>query len=136
MVPKLEAEKPRLVRRRKWRLRLRRATIKEAEVMEMKAIEKIRRGRACSSPPRPPSSRLQEGFGRAEEPQSPPAGIDVTGAIYLLHDGGKIDVSWKASQGMMKDVNAFDTLLTTRTGRLAVPKKTLEHPSVDCKGAL
>ena len=53
----------------------------------------------------------------------------MTGAcIYLLHDGskGKIDVSWKASQGMMKDVNAFlDTLLNykARIDSGSVPKK-------------
>ena len=48
----------------------------------------------------------------------PPAGIDdVTGAcIYLLHETGKgkIDVSWKSSQAMMKDTNVFlDKLLNT-----------------------
>ena len=73
-------------------------------------------------------------LGELKNLKSPPAGIDdVTGAcIYLLHDGGKgkIDVSWKASQQSMKDVNAFLADLMGFKDKIdagAVPKQNFKN---------
>ena len=96
------------------------ATIKEAGVIELKAG--IEKDLAAAEPALIAASAAldsvnKKDLGELKNLKAPPAGIDdVTGAcIYLLHDGvkGKIDISWKSSQQMMKDVNGFLAELTT-----------------------
>ena len=113
------------------------ATIKEAEVLAMKAsIEKDLEAAepALVAAAAALDSINKKDLGELKNLGKPPAGIDdVTGAcIYLLHPTGKgkIDVSWKAAQGMMKDVNAFLEMLLNYKGRIdggQVPKQNFKN---------
>ena len=138
MVPKLEAEKEKASGEASRATEIASAaTKKEAEVLEMKAS--IEKDLAAAEPALVAAAAAldsinKKDLGELKNLKSPPAGIDdVTGAcIYLLHDGGKgkIDISWKASQMMMKDVNAFLDLLLNYKGRIdsgTVPKKNFEN---------
>jgi dynein heavy chain len=138
MIPKLEAEKTNASDEMRRASEIaQQASEKEINVTEMKA--KIDRDLANAEPALEKAAAAldslnKKDLGELKSLAKPPAGIDdVTGAcVYLLHDGskGKIDASWKASQGMMKDVNKFmDELLSFKekvdTGR--VPKQNFKN---------
>jgi len=138
MVPKLEAEKEKAgAEAASANAIADSATKKEAEVMAMKAS--IQKDLEAAEPALIAAAAAldsinKKDLGELKNLKSPPAGIDdVTGAcIYLLHDGGKgkIDVTWKASQQMMKDVNGFLETLLKYKDRIdggSVPKANFKN---------
>jgi dynein heavy chain len=121
MIPKLDSEKAKASdEAAKANVIASAASEKEKAVGEMKI--KIEHDLNAAEPALVKASAAldslnKKDLGELKSLAKPPAGIDdVTGAcVYLLHPGGKgkIDVSWKASQSMMKDVNKFlDELMT------------------------
>ena len=138
MIPKLDAEKGKAAdEAAKANVIASAAAEKEVVVGQMK--EKIEKDLAAAEPALIKAAAAldslnKKDLGELKTLAKPPAGIDdVTGAcVYLLHPGakGKIDASWKASQGMMKDVNKFlDELLTFKDKIDAgkVPKQNFKN---------
>jgi len=138
MIPKLESEKAKATDEAdRANAIASEATKKEEDVTAMK--KSIEEDLAAAEPALVAAAAAldsinKKDLGELKNLKSPPAGIDdVTGAcIYLLHDGskGKIDVSWKASQQIMKDVNLFmDQLLSykQRIDDQLVPKQNFKN---------
>jgi len=138
MIPKLEEEKSKAGdEAAKANVIASAATEKEKSVMQLKA--EIERDLAAAEPALVKASAAldslnKKDLGELKSLGKPPAGVDdVTAAcIYILHDGskGKIDVSWKAAQVLMKDVNRFlETLLNykERIDAGQVPKANFKN---------
>jgi len=138
MIPKLEAEKSKASEEAERANAIAaEATKKEIDVAAM--VKSIEEDLAAAEPALVAAAAAldsinKKDLGELKNLKSPPPGIDdVTGAcIYLLHDGskGKIDISWKASQALMKDVNVFMSDLMAYKERIdagAVPKQNFKN---------